>query len=147
MKSYGNLENAPESVLVHACTWNVASQVPNKAYLQKHFRTIFIDESDEENIPDIIVLGFQEIEMNAKALITEQTEASSVWRSILAEVLPDYDCIACHQLVGLCIFVWVQFKLARHCSPCLVSECREGFSRALGNKGSVSTRFKLFNKQ
>ena len=136
----------PETLLVHACTWNVASQEPNRSYLQRYFSKLFIDESDG-SVPDIIVLGFQEIEMNAKALITEQTEAASVWRSVLSEVFPSYDCIACHQLVGLCIFVWVQFKLARYCSPCMVSEVREGFSRALGNKGSVSVRFKLFNRQ
>ncbi|KAF0981289.1 hypothetical protein FDP41_012549 [Naegleria fowleri] len=138
-----------DSVSVHACTWNVASQVPNKAYLQKYFRRVFMgNENDENNhVPDIIVLGFQEIEMNAKALITEQTEAATVWRSVLSEVFPEYDCIACHQLVGLCIFVWVQFKLARHCSPCMASEVREGFSKTLGNKGSVSVRFKLFGKQ
>ncbi|KAG2374162.1 hypothetical protein C9374_010999 [Naegleria lovaniensis] len=152
-KSTGSLDpqhaKTLDSITVHACTWNVASQVPNKAYLHKYFRRVFMgNENDEGNhVPDIIVLGFQEIEMNAKALLTEQTEAATVWRSVLSEVFPEYDCIACHQLVGLCIFVWVQFKLARHCSPCMVSEVREGFSRTLGNKGAVSVRFKLFGKQ
>ncbi|KAL9656882.1 hypothetical protein ABK040_004416 [Willaertia magna] len=134
----------PDELSITLCTWNVASQEPDRSYLYSYYRKLFINEKEK---PDIIVIGFQEIEMNARALLAEQTDASDLWKSTLNECFSDYDCLAMHQLVGLCIVVYVHYRLSKYCSPCLISDKKEGaLGKALGNKGAVSVRFRFANK-
>jgi hypothetical protein len=98
---------------------------------------------------DIYAIGFQEIEMTGKALITEQTEMKARWEHMLRYVFSKpqqegYTQIAIHQLVGICIVLYVKRRHLTHLDNVRSCIIREGFSGVLGNKGSAAVRFDLY---
>lgn len=103
----------------------------------------------DKRLADIYAIGFQEIEMTGKALVTEQTEQKKKWEHVLKYVLSKqkepYVQLCIHQLVGLCLAVYVKkihvayLESVRHCI------IREGLSGVLGNKGAIAARFDLYD--
>ena len=102
----------------------------------------------DDKLADIYAIGFQEIEMTGKALITEQTEAKLKWEYMLKTIFsrqPEQFCqLAIHQLVGICLVIYIKRKHSAFVDNIRSCIIREGFSGVLGNKGSAAVRFDLY---
>lgn len=85
--------------------------------------------------------------MTGKALVTEQTDQKLKWEHTLKTVFSkqkeEYTMLCIHQLVGLCLVVFVKRKLVPSIDNVKNCIIREGLSGVLGNKGSIAVRFDL----
>ncbi|XP_039068840.1 type IV inositol polyphosphate 5-phosphatase 9-like [Hibiscus syriacus] len=148
---------------VFVSTWNVGGVEPPE--------DLDIEELlDTGNIScEIYVLGFQEIVplSTSSVLGTENNKISTKWNSLIRRALnktkirqhsneddelsnheksitgKDFRCIISKQMVGILITVWVRSYLCPYIRCPSVSCIGCGIMGCLGNKGSVSVRFRL----
>ncbi|CAA7043736.1 unnamed protein product [Microthlaspi erraticum] len=142
---------------VFVSTWNVGGIVPDDGLDMD-------DLLETHKTPcDIYVLGFQEIVplRASNVLGSENNKVSTKWNSLIRETLnkrvvtrddrddgingisQDFRCIVSKQMVGILITVWVRGELRPHIRHPSVSCVGCGVMGCLGNKGSVSVRFRL----
>ena len=85
--------------------------------------------------------------MTGKALVTEQTDQRLKWEHTLKTVFSkqkeEYTLLSIHQLVGLCLTVFVKRVLIPSIDNVKSCIIREGLSGVLGNKGSIALRFDI----
>ncbi|KAL2557776.1 DNAse I-like superfamily protein [Forsythia ovata] len=114
---------------------------------------------DTCNNCDIYVLGFQEVVplRAANVLGPENSKISFKWNSLIREALNkkelgmstessnqhEFRCIISKQMVGILISVWIRTELRSFLRNPSVSCVGCGIMGCLGNKGSVSVRFRL----
>ncbi|KAJ1918185.1 hypothetical protein H4219_002742 [Mycoemilia scoparia] len=159
---------------VLVCSWNIDALKPTnlsestKEKNRKHLRNWFMALGENEK-PDILVVGFQEVvdleskKMTMKSLWKSTTSKKNsnhsqnisrryqLWQDALCHTLrstfPDesYVLLACHNLVGLfsCIFVRSQHKKEVH--NVSVSQVKTGMGGLHGNKGGIGVRFTLYD--
>ncbi|KAM0983336.1 hypothetical protein ACFX2I_010820 [Malus domestica] len=132
---------------VFVSTWNVGGVEPQEDMNMEDW----IDTSS-----DIYVLGFQEIVplKASNVLGSENSKICMKWNSLIREALnkkrhnninkpPDFHCIVSKQMVGILISVWIRSDLRPFIRNPSVSCVGCGIMGCLGNKGSVSVRFRL----
>ncbi|KAB2610004.1 type I inositol 1,4,5-trisphosphate 5-phosphatase CVP2 [Pyrus ussuriensis x Pyrus communis] len=132
---------------VFVSTWNVGGVEPQEDMNMEDW----IDTSS-----DIYVLGFQEIVplKASNVLGSENSKICMKWNSLIREALnkkrhnninnpPDFHCIVSKQMVGILISVWIRSNLRPFIRNPSVSCVGCGIMGCLGNKGSVSVRFRL----
>eukprot|EP01064_Diplonema_japonicum_P033633 TRINITY_DN6699_c0_g4_i1.p1 TRINITY_DN6699_c0_g4~~TRINITY_DN6699_c0_g4_i1.p1 ORF type:complete len:378 (+),score=39.57 TRINITY_DN6699_c0_g4_i1:33-1136(+) len=137
-----------DSLVVRVCSWNVAEVNPekvNKEGLREWLNPI------AEELPGVIIIGLQELDMSAKALIQEKTRRSGAWEQVLTRTVQStigvqYTLLDCHQLMGLGLFMFVAEELAPYMYDVEVCRTRTGFFNSFGNKGAVCGRFKFEGK-
>ncbi|KAK6252142.1 hypothetical protein QUC31_013862 [Theobroma cacao] len=151
---------------IFVTTWNVGGVAPHEGLDME-------DLLDTGNTAcDIYVLGFQEIvPLSASNVLgSENSKISTKWNSLIREALnkkircrdkaqhssedgkssiensipgQDFRCIISKQMVGILISVWVRSYLRPYIRHPSVSCIGCGIMGCLGNKGSVSVRFRL----
>ncbi|KAL0685167.1 hypothetical protein Bca4012_052015 [Brassica carinata] len=138
-------------------TWNVGGVVPEDGFDME-------DLLETHKTPcDIYVLGFQEVVplRASNVLGSDNNKVSAKWNSLIRETLnksvatsddrdnringvsQDFKCIISKQMVGILITVWVRGDLRPYIRDPSVSCVGCGVMGCLGNKGSVSVRFRL----
>ncbi|KAH6809309.1 Endonuclease/exonuclease/phosphatase family protein [Perilla frutescens var. frutescens] len=140
-----------EKVSILVGSWNVgqgrASQTALKAWLGSAVSDI-----------DIVVVGLQEVEMGAGFLAmsaareTVGLEGSSVglwWQDHIGKVLDEksvFERIGSRQLAALLIAIWVRKPLRPHVGDLDVAAVACGLGRAIGNKGGVGLRLRVYDR-
>ncbi|XP_024928854.3 type I inositol polyphosphate 5-phosphatase 12 isoform X2 [Ziziphus jujuba] len=111
-------------------------------------------------VPDvgIVVIGLQEVEMGAGFLAmsaakeTVGLEGSSVghwWLDNIGKALEEgktFERMGSRQLAGLLISLWVRKNLRTHVGDIDAGAVPCGFGRAIGNKGGVGLRIRVFDR-
>ncbi|KAM0995341.1 hypothetical protein ACFX19_010869 [Malus domestica] len=106
----------------------------------------------------IVVVGLQEVEMGAGFLAmsaakeTVGLEGSSVgqwWLDMIGKTLDEgltFERVGSRQLAGLLIAVWVRNNLRTHVGDVDAAAVPCGFGRAIGNKGAVGLRIRIYGR-
>ncbi|EXB88285.1 Type I inositol-1,4,5-trisphosphate 5-phosphatase 12 [Morus notabilis] len=111
-------------------------------------------------VPDvgIVVIGLQEVEMGAGFLAmsaakeTVGLEGSSVgqwWLDNIGKALDEgktFERMGSRQLAGLLISLWVRKNLRTHVGDIDAGAVPCGFGRAIGNKGGVGLRIRVYDR-
>lgn len=131
---------------IFVSTWNVGGVAPGDDLSIE-------DWLDVRNNPcDIYVLGFQEaVPLKASAILgSENWTIQTKWNAAIGKSLnrtgdeqDKFLCMASKQMVGILVTVWVRSELLPHVSHPSAACVGCGIMGCLGNKGSVSVRFKL----
>ncbi|CAB4316147.1 unnamed protein product [Prunus armeniaca] len=106
----------------------------------------------------VIVVGLQEVEMGAGFLAmsaakeTVGLEGSSVgqwWLDMIGKTLDEgstFERVGSRQLAGLLIAVWVRNNIRTHVGDVDAAAVPCGFGRAIGNKGAVGLRIRMYGR-
>ncbi|XP_073130284.1 type II inositol polyphosphate 5-phosphatase 15 [Henckelia pumila] len=140
-----------ENLKILAGTWNVAQGRATPDSLISWLGSAATDI-------DIIVVGLQEVEMGAGFLAmsaakeTMGLEGSSVgqwWLDMIGKTLDEgstFSRVGSRQLAGLLISVWVRNNIRGHVGDVDVAAVPCGLGRAIGNKGAVGLRMRVYGR-
>ncbi|XP_065649887.1 inositol polyphosphate 5-phosphatase OCRL isoform X3 [Hydra vulgaris] len=121
-------------------TWNVNGQLAFECLKP------WIDCNVEP--PDVLAIGFQELDLSAEALVFNDSSREDLWIKAIENALPkraDYFKLKHVRLVGMMLVVYVQTKHKMQVL-CLEAETNAtGIMGMMGNKGGVAIRFQLHN--
>ncbi|KAL3520460.1 hypothetical protein ACH5RR_018609 [Cinchona calisaya] len=107
---------------------------------------------------DIVVVGLQEVEMGAGFLAmsaakeTVGLEGSSLgqwWLEMIGKTLDEgstFVGVGSRQLAGLLISVWIRNSIRSHVGDVDVAAVPCGWGRAIGNKGAVGLRMRVYGR-
>ncbi|PPR03410.1 hypothetical protein CVT24_012705 [Panaeolus cyanescens] len=112
---------------------NVAEPVPSR-----------VDMEDEED-PDMLVLGFQELDLSTEALLySTSTAREDAWClaifAALGEKAVKYEKLSSKQLVGMLIVILVKKSIKPCFQDVSVAVAGAGILGVMGNKGAVAIR-------
>ncbi|KAK6974368.1 inositol polyphosphate 5-phosphatase OCRL-1 [Favolaschia claudopus] len=120
--------------------------------------TTLVSETEQEDIkhidseadagPDLLVLGFQELDLSTEALIySTSTLKEEAWCTAIFAALGEraqgYEKLASKQLVGMLIVVIVRKTLRGQFSDIKSSAAGTGIMGLMGNKGGTAVRMKF----
>ncbi|KAJ7947426.1 Type I inositol polyphosphate 5-phosphatase [Quillaja saponaria] len=132
-------------------TWNVGQGRASQDALMSWLGSIVSDVG-------IVVVGLQEVEMGAGFLAmsaakeTVGLEGSSVgqwWLDTIGKALEEgktFERMGSRQLAGLLISLWVRKNLRTHVGDIDAAAVPCGFGRAIGNKGGVGLRIRVYDR-
>ncbi|KAF8038425.1 hypothetical protein BT93_B1078 [Corymbia citriodora subsp. variegata] len=141
------------NIKILAGTWNVGQEKASENSLISWLGTVASDA-------DIVVVGLQEVEMGAgflavsaaKETVGLEVEGSTVgqwWLAMIGKTLKEgstFERMGSKQLVGLLIAVWVRNTLKPHAGDVDAAAVPCGFGRAIGNKGAVALRIRVYDR-
>lgn len=97
---------------------------------------------------DVFAIGFEEIvDLNASNIMAASTDNAKAWADELQKVLSrdrPYALLTSHQLVGVCLYVFVRPEHAAGIRDVAVDCVKTGLGGATGNKGAAAIRFVLY---
>ncbi|XP_052172743.1 type I inositol polyphosphate 5-phosphatase 13-like isoform X3 [Diospyros lotus] len=140
-----------ENVKLLVGTWNVGQGRASHDALVSWLGSMVSDVS-------IVVVGLQEVEMGAGFLAmsaakeTVGLEGSSVgqwWQDTIGKTLDEgstFERVGSRQLAGLLIAIWVRKTLRTHAGDLDVAAVACGLGRAIGNKGGVGLRLRVYDR-
>ncbi|KAI6203085.1 Phosphoinositide 5-phosphatase [Aphelenchoides besseyi] len=139
---------------VFAGTWNVngGKNVYNVAFRHEQSLNGWLFPNLLDHVPyDIVAIGLEEIvDLNASNMMKASTTNQRVWRDGIKKVLEEqyqnaesYVVLACEQLVGVCIIVYIRLELLSRMRELAISDVKTGLGGATGNKGSVAVRLTI----
>ncbi|KAL8532975.1 hypothetical protein ACS0TY_009293 [Phlomoides rotata] len=140
-----------ENVKILAGTWNVGQGRATPDSLVSWLGSVAADI-------DIIVVGLQEVEMGAGFLAVsaaketmglEGSSAGQWWLDMIGKTLDEgstFSRIGSRQLAGLLISVWVRNSIRGHVGDADVAAVPCGLGRAIGNKGAVGLRMRVYGR-
>ncbi|KDO77093.1 hypothetical protein CISIN_1g0011231mg, partial [Citrus sinensis] len=140
-----------ENLKILAGTWNVGQGRASQDALISWLGSAASDVG-------IVVVGLQEVEMGAGFLAmsaakeTVGLEGSAVghwWLDMIGKILDDgstFERVGSRQLAGLLIAVWVRKNLKDYVGDVDVAAVPCGFGRAIGNKGAVGLRVRVYDR-
>ncbi|KAE8268536.1 hypothetical protein A4X09_0g3804 [Tilletia walkeri] len=122
-------------------TFNVNGRLPD-ADASSDLRQWIRAEDD----PDILVLGFQELDLSSSAYLYFNPKRQSKWSAAIVEAFGPvrakmYTLLASRQLVGILCFVFVRNELKDHIHTVRTASLGVGWGGWAGNKGGVGIRF------
>ncbi|XP_054815742.1 type I inositol polyphosphate 5-phosphatase 12 isoform X2 [Prosopis cineraria] len=132
-------------------TWNVGQGKPSQDSLMSWLGSAVSDVG-------IVVVGLQEVDMGAGFLAmsaakeTVGLEGSAVgqlWLDAIGKTLEEgktFERMGSRQLAGLLISLWVRKNLRTHVGDIDVAAVPCGFGRAIGNKGGVGLRIRVYDR-
>ncbi|XP_057784500.1 type II inositol polyphosphate 5-phosphatase 15-like isoform X2 [Salvia miltiorrhiza] len=144
---YTSLEN----VKIMAGTWNVAQ---GRAAPDSLISWLGSSAADV----DIVVVGLQEVEMGAGFLAMsaaretmglEGSSAGQWWLDMIGKTLDEgstFSRVGSRQLAGLLISVWARNHIQGHVGDVDVAAVPCGLGRAIGNKGAVGLRMRVYGR-
>ncbi|XWS58889.1 hypothetical protein CRYUN_Cryun08bG0073700 [Craigia yunnanensis] len=163
----GFLYTRTENLTILTGTWNVGQGRASKGALESWLHSAVSDVG-------IIVIGLQEVEMGAGFLAmsavreTVGRDGSAVgqwWLDMIDETLCDmvgrksqdmmgkklhewrtFERVGSRQLAGMLIAVWVKDNLKPHVGDIDAAAVPCGFGHAIGNKGAVSLRLRVYDR-
>ncbi|XP_076946966.1 type II inositol polyphosphate 5-phosphatase 15-like isoform X2 [Bidens hawaiensis] len=142
-----------ENFKILAGTWNVAQ---GKA---THDSLISWLGSAAKDI-DIVAVGLQEVEMGAGFLAMsaaretmqvglEGSSAGQWWLDMIGKTLDEgstFHRVGSRQLAGMLIGVWVRYNIRGNVGDIDVAAVPCGFGNAIGNKGAVGLRMRIYGR-
>ncbi|KAF5942252.1 hypothetical protein HYC85_019894 [Camellia sinensis] len=140
-----------ENVRMLVGTWNVSQGRASHEALMSWVGTAVSDVG-------IVVVGLQEVEMGAGFLAmsaakeTVGLEGSSVgqwWQDAIGKTLDEgttFERVGSRQLAALLIAIWVRKTLRTHVGDLDVGAVACGLGRAIGNKGGVGLRLRVYDR-
>ncbi|KAF3455195.1 hypothetical protein FNV43_RR05643 [Rhamnella rubrinervis] len=140
-----------ENLKILSGTWNVGQGRASHDSLISWLGSVSSDIG-------IVVVGLQEVEMGAGFLAmsaakeTVGLEGSSVgqwWLEMIGKTLDEgstFERAGSRQLAGLLIAVWVRNNLKAHVGDVDAAAVPCGFGRAIGNKGAVGLRIRVYDR-
>ncbi|KAK6138629.1 hypothetical protein DH2020_027615 [Rehmannia glutinosa] len=140
-----------ENVSILIGTWNVGQGRASHNALMSWLGSAVSDV-------DIVVVGLQEVEMGAGFLAmsaakeTVGLEGSSVgqwWQDHIGKALDEgstFERVGSRQLAALLIAIWVRKNLRTHVGDLDVAAVACGLGRAIGNKGGVGLRLRVYDR-
>ncbi|KAJ7980617.1 Type I inositol polyphosphate 5-phosphatase [Quillaja saponaria] len=132
-------------------TWNVGQGRPSQDTLMTWLGSTVSDVG-------IVVVGLQEVEMGAGFLAmsaakeTVGLEGSAVgqcWLDTIGKALEEgksFERMGSRQLAGLLISLWVRKNLRTHVGDIDAAAVPCGFGHAIGNKGGVGLRIRVYDR-
>ena len=138
---------ARNPINVVAACWNVAAKPPPDESIGDWLRCA--------SRPDVVAVGLQEaVDLNATniaagAASAETGAAVSAWEARVTAELDEwhgrgaYTQLACRQLVGLALFVYVRREIVQHTSAARVAAAGTGLLGVMGNKGAVAVSLRV----
>nr|XP_027120743.1 type I inositol polyphosphate 5-phosphatase 12-like [Coffea arabica] len=140
-----------ENLRILVGTWNVGQGRASQDALMAWLGSAVSDVG-------IVVVGLQEVEMGAGFLAmsaakeTVGLEGSSIgqwWQDAIGKTLDEgstFERVGSRQLAGLLIAIWVRRTLRTHVGDLDVAAVACGLGRAIGNKGGVGLRLRVFDR-
>ncbi|KAG6408442.1 hypothetical protein SASPL_131454 [Salvia splendens] len=140
-----------ENMRILVGTWNVGQGRASHAALMSWLGSSVADVG-------IVVVGLQEVEMGAGFLAmsaakeTVGLEGSTIgqwWQDHIGKALDEdntFERVGSRQLAGLMIAIWVRKTLRSHAGDLDVSAVACGLGRAIGNKGGVGLRLRVYDR-
>ncbi|KAJ8539678.1 hypothetical protein K7X08_013930 [Anisodus acutangulus] len=132
-------------------TWNVGEGKASQEALATWLGSAILDVA-------IVVIGLQEVEMGAGFLAMsaaketvglEGTSSGQWWQDAIGKTLDEgstFERVGSRQLAGLLIVIWVRKTLRAHVGDLDVAAVACGLGRAIGNKGGVGLRLRVFDR-
>ena len=139
----------PSTTRVRIVSWNVAAKEPSGCTSEELHRLMLGYTPDSALSPagspkawGIIVVGLQEVEMTASAMVRGETVAGEAWAEALSSVLAPRGFIlaANKQLVGLLTLVFTHASLQESTHSIDITAKGCGLMGKMGNKGAVAAR-------
>ncbi|CAA0821233.1 Type II inositol 1-4-5-trisphosphate 5-phosphatase FRA3 [Striga hermonthica] len=140
-----------ENLKILAGTWNVGQGRAGPDSLVSWIGSSAADV-------DVIVVGLQEVEMGAGFLAVsaaketmglEGSSAGQWWLDMIGKTLDEGSTflrVGSRQLAGLLISVWVRNNMRGHVGDVDVAAVPCGLGRAIGNKGAVGLRMRVYGR-
>ncbi|XP_023520635.1 type II inositol polyphosphate 5-phosphatase 15-like [Cucurbita pepo subsp. pepo] len=140
-----------ENLKIFTGTWNVGQEKASHDSLISWLGSVVTDVG-------IVVVGLQEVEMGAGFLAmsaakeTVGLEGSSLgqwWLDMIGKTLDEgstFHRVGSRQLAGLLIATWVRSNIRAHVGDVDAAAVPCGFGRAIGNKGAVGLRIRVFDR-
>ncbi|KAM7489365.1 hypothetical protein LguiB_026849 [Lonicera macranthoides] len=140
-----------ENVKILVGTWNVSQGKPAQEALMSWLGSAVSDVG-------ILVVGLQEVEMGAGFLAmsaakeTVGLEGSSIgqwWQDTIGKTLDEgtaFERVGSRQLAALLIAIWVRKSLRTYVGDLDVGAVACGLGRAIGNKGGVGLRLRVYDR-
>ncbi|CAF1423415.1 unnamed protein product [Adineta steineri] len=140
-------------------TFNVNNrQPPSDTLLEEWlYRVTNNDDRKQQILPDIIAVGFQEIDTSGGAYIYDDRKREDEWERIVRKTIK-----ACYKpkddshkfqllnrirLMGILLFVYVRTPHMAKCTSISRSSVPTGFMGLAGNKGGVGISFNFYQTQ
>ncbi|KAI0240082.1 hypothetical protein L0F63_001075 [Massospora cicadina] len=149
-------------VRVRVCSWNIDASKPSDL-LSSAINSKFLEPwlcPDPQEVPDLIVVGFQEIvdleskKVTAKSIFRKKedtgehiTQRYNRWQQRLVQAMSvaapgcRYKLIECQNLVGLFSCIFIKESESSRVQGIEVSTTKTGFGGLHGNKGAIAVRF------
>ncbi|CAL5199676.1 unnamed protein product [Lathyrus oleraceus] len=139
------------SIRILIGTWNVGQGRASQEALLSWLGSVVSDVG-------IVVVGLQEVEMGAGFLAmsaakeTVGLEGSAMgqwWLDTIGKALEEgkaFERMGSRQLAGLLISLWVRKNLRKHVGDIDAGAVPCGFGRAIGNKGGVGLRIRVYDR-
>ncbi|XP_055813034.1 type I inositol polyphosphate 5-phosphatase 12-like [Solanum dulcamara] len=146
-----HLYTRQENFKILVGTWNVAEGKTSQEALATWLSSSILDVA-------IVVIGLQEVEMGAGFLAMsaaketvglEGTSSGQWWLEAIGKTLDEgstFERVGSRQLAGLIIAIWVRKTLRVHVGDLDVAAVACGLGRAIGNKGGVGLRLRVFDR-
>ncbi|KAF5770434.1 putative phosphoinositide 5-phosphatase transcription factor WD40-like family [Helianthus annuus] len=142
-----------ENFKILAGTWNVAQGRATHDSLVSWLGSAAKDV-------DIVAVGLQEVEMGAGFLAMsaaretmqvglEGSSAGQWWLDMIGRTLDEgssFHRVGSRQLAGMLIGVWVRYNIRGHVGDIDVAAVPCGFGNAIGNKGAVGLRMRIYGR-
>ncbi|KAA0038219.1 type II inositol polyphosphate 5-phosphatase 15 isoform X1 [Cucumis melo var. makuwa] len=140
-----------ENLKIFTGTWNVGQEKASPDSLISWLGSVVSDVG-------IVVVGLQEVEMGAGFLAmsaakeTVGLEGSSLgqwWLDMIGKTLGEgstFQRVGSRQLAGLLIAIWVRSNIRAYVGDVDAAAVPCGFGRAIGNKGAVGLRIRVFDR-
>ncbi|KZV37306.1 hypothetical protein F511_16455 [Dorcoceras hygrometricum] len=140
-----------DNLKILAGTWNVAQGRATPDSLISWLGSAVTDIG-------IVVVGLQEVEMGAGFLAMsaaketmglEGSAAGQWWLDMIGKILDEgstFSRVGSRQLAGLLIAVWVRNNIRGHVGDIDVAAVPCGLGRAIGNKGAVGLRMRVYGR-
>ncbi|CAF0800932.1 unnamed protein product [Didymodactylos carnosus] len=107
-----------------------------------------------EQIPDIIAVGFQEIDTSGGAYLYDDKKKEDEWEHLLSKTIKHcgnsissdnkYELVNKVRLMGILLFVYVRSQHVTKCTAISRASVPTGFMNIAGNKGGVGIRFRFY---
>ncbi|UJR15004.1 hypothetical protein I4U23_001981 [Adineta vaga] len=138
-------------------TFNVNNrQAPSNILLEQWLYQV-TDKEDKKEIylPDIIAVGFQEIDTSGGAYIYDDKKKEDEWQQLVKKTIEScyekndkdnvkYELLNQVRLMGILLFVYVRSIHKNKCTYISRSSVPTGFLGIAGNKGGVGIRFRFY---
>ncbi|WOL15569.1 type I inositol polyphosphate 5-phosphatase 13-like [Canna indica] len=145
--SYTNFEN----LKILAGTWNVGQERASPNSLMSWLGSAASEVG-------LVVVGLQEVEMGAGFLAMsaaketvgiEGSANGNWWLDTIGKTLDEgvsFQRVGSRQLAGLLVAAWARKNLRPHIGDCDAAAVPCGFGRAIGNKGAVGLKLRVYNR-
>lgn len=146
MNKYRRSYMQDKQLVLFSGTWNANGRAPDPDLDITPW--LFPRSRDVRQPYDVYMLGLQEIQTltGVDAVRTDQIRGEAWRNKIESALMSDYDRVAERQLVGIMVFVFVRKNHTPYLSDVQLSYAATGFLNAMGNKGGVAARFRLYNR-